>query len=100
MELLSPIPGPSAVLARSRPGHCLVGVGAWVQRWVGGLAPNSGIWGHQTPPPPGGGGALFLVLCLRSVLKLVVWGCAAFSLTRLFSKKEILSLGLYMALEQ
>ena len=48
-------------------GHCLVGkippppLG-WVLRWVGGMAPNFSILGHQaTPPPPGGAGALFLV---------------------------------------
>ena len=56
------------------PGYCLVGKyppprggGAWVRRWVGGLAPDSSILGHQAPPPPRGGGGVALLLGLGFV---------------------------------
>ena len=45
-----------------------------VRRWVGGLAPNSCILGHQAPPPPPRkvGVRFFWVLGLQRVLRLVV----------------------------
>ena len=41
--------------------HPPLGGGGWVYGWVGGLAPNFSILGHQPPPPPlrRGAGALF-----------------------------------------
>ena len=54
---------------------------ALVWRWVGGLAPNCGILGHQPPPPPGGGGFELDALCSRLVSHCVQKTLSLFSCT-------------------